>query len=273
MRKYASGTLNPIYIDRIVHESEVQPFVEHVHRFFEVYFLIDGHIDMFIENRTYHLKPFDLLIMPPDKLHKAILCENYKHERVVLYFDERAVHDIEILNKLSEYTGIVDMPAEEKKRVFRLMNMLLQENKTEKWHDSYVSSLLTEMLIVILRSAHTLEVQSSGLKFEKIIDYVNESYTDQISLGSVAKRFFVSEAHLSRIFKRNTGFTFTQYINYRRIIFAQKLLLYDKVTIGDIAMRSGFDNLTHFGRVFKQLTGYSPREYRKTNKSGIKKRS
>ncbi len=151
--------------------------------------------------------------------------------------------------------------------------MLLQENKAEKWHDSYVSSLLTEMLIVILRSSYVEEVQSSGLKFEKIIDYVNISFTEQVSLGSVAKKFFVSEAHLSRIFKRNTGFTFMQYINYRRIIFAQKILLDDNVTIGEIAMRSGFDNLTHFGRVFKRLTEYSLREYRKNNKSGIKKRS
>ncbi len=114
MRRYASGTLDPIYIDRILHESEVQPFIEHVHRFFEFYFLIDGHIDMFIENRTYHLKPFDLLIMPPDTLHKAILCEDYVHERVVLYFDERTVHDAQILNKLGEYTGIVNLPVEEK---------------------------------------------------------------------------------------------------------------------------------------------------------------
>ena len=79
----------------------------------------------------------------------------------------------------------------------------------------------------------------------------------------MAKRFFVSDAHLSRMFRKNTGFTFTQYVNYQRVIYAQTLLSKKEDSIGEVAMRSGFENLTHFGRVFKQLTGCAPREYRK----------
>lgn len=122
---------------------------------------------------------------------------------------------------------------------------------------------------MILRSECDNKLPYAGVRFEKIIDYVKENCREAISLSEVAKRFFVSDAHLSRMFRKNTGFTFTQYVNYQRVIYAQTLLSKKEDSIGEVAMRSGFENLTHFGRVFKQLTGCAPREYRKNAKPHV----
>lgn len=265
MRDYinADSFLNPIFVERERREKKMADVVKHVHNFYELYFLIDGQIDKFVENRTHHLKPFDLIIIRPNVLHRALLCKDYRHERVVVYFDERSVNDKNILEKLAEQKGVVSLPLVAAKRVFKLINILLNETENDIYHDNYVKCVLNEMLILILRNQFSKSANYAGIKFEKIIDYVRESTGEAITLSSVAQKFFVSEAHLSRMFKKNTGFTFTQYVNYQRVIFAQRMLLKTDEPIGNIAVQSGFESLTHFGRVFKQLTGFSPREYRK----------
>ncbi len=257
----ADALLTPIFVERERRESRMQTVKEHVHNFYEIYFLVDGKIDKFIESRTYHLKPFDFVIIPPNVLHKSILCDDYRHERIVVYFDNRSVNK-NILDALNEYKGVVTPPAVSAKRIFKLLNILLRENNSDEWHDEYVSGVLSEMLVIILRSSCVAPTVSSGIKIEGIIDYIRENCCEHLSLEDVAKKFFVSSAHLSRLFHKHTGFTFTQYINYQRIIHAQAQLS-GGMAVGEAATKSGFENLTHFGRVFKQITGCSPRDYRK----------
>ena len=73
----------------------------------------------------------------------------------------------------------------------------------------------------------------------------------------------MNSSYLSRIFKKNTGFSFNEYVNYQRIFSAQDLLKNTTKQITGIAISVGFDSSTHFGRVFKQLTGFTPSAYRK----------
>ncbi len=258
----ADNLLSPIFVERERRETRMPTVKEHVHNFYELYFLVDGQIDKFIENRSYHLKPLDMVVVPPQVLHKSLLCKDFRHERMLVYFDERSAPK-EILEALSTLQGVISLSNDASMRVFKLFNILLREHAQEEWYTQYVSAVLCEMLIVILRNVKVKNENYAGIRFDRIIDYVKAHCTEQISLRATAKTFFISEAHLSRLFRKNTGFTFTQYVNYQRIIFSHALLAKSDMNIGEIASASGFENLTHFGRVFKQLTGYSPRDYRK----------
>lgn len=171
----ADALLTPIFVERERRESRMQTVKAHVHNFYEMYVLLDGQIDKFVESRTYHLKPFDLIIIPPNRLHKSILCKDYRHERVVIYFDERSVHDAALLRRLDQDLGVITLPNDAAKRVFKLINILLQEKESSAWHESYVSGVLTEMLVVILRSERGGKLPYAGVRFEKIIDYVKEN--------------------------------------------------------------------------------------------------
>lgn len=268
MRDYINADLllNPIFAERERRDDKISEIKEHVHNFYEIYFLIDGKIDLFVENRTHHLKPFDIMIMKPNVLHRAIFCEDYRHERAVIYFDGRSVKDENILKELESQNGVLSLPATSSKRIFKLINILLNETEKDVYYESYVSAVLTELLVVIFRNKMKKSGNYAGIKFEKIIDYVKTNSREAITLSGVAEKFSLSEAHLSRMFKKNTSFTFTQYINYQRVIFSQRKLLGTDDSIGDIAFESGFENLTHYGRVFKQLVGCTPREYRKSAK-------
>jgi len=66
------------------------------------------------------------------------------------------------------------------------------------------------------------------------------------------------------------GFSFVEYLNGVRIKEAQNLLLKTDMSIVDISQTVGYKSLTHFGRVFKNVTGSSPRHYKKIMENGIK---
>ncbi len=268
MRDYidADLLLNPIFVERERRDNKTSDIKEHIHNFYEIYFLIDGQINLFVENRMHHLKPFDIMIIKPNVLHRAIFCDDYRYERVVIYFDERSISDENLSKELSKQKGGVSLPSTAAKRIFNLVNILLNETEKDIYYESYVSAVLTELLVVLFRNQKKNDGNYAGVKFEKIIDYVKKNCREEIMLSNVAEKFYLSEAHLSRVFKKNTGFTFTQYINYQRVIFSQGLLTKSDKSIGEIAFESGFENLTHYGRVFKQLVGCTPSEYRKNAK-------
>ena len=77
------------------------------------------------------------------------------------------------------------------------------------------------------------------------------------------KAFFISQYYLSRSFKQVTGFTFIEYLNSVRIREAQRLLRETEKQVIQIAHMVGFNNISHFGRIFKAITKYTPLQYRK----------
>ncbi|MGE5606892.1 MAG: helix-turn-helix transcriptional regulator [Bacteroidota bacterium] len=97
------------------------------------------------------------------------------------------------------------------------------------------------------------------------IYYLNEHYQEDLNLKTIQERFFISPYHFSRTFKKITGFNFIEYLNSIRTREAQKLLKDSGLPVTEISEHVGFDNLTHFGRVFKKIVGTSPTNYRKNN--------
>ncbi len=96
----------------------------------------------------------------------------------------------------------------------------------------------------------------------KAIKYINQHYTQQIKLTDVARIACMSVSTFERIFKKEIGVTFTTYVNRLRISKAINLLKRD-MSMSEIAFACGFTNQSHFCRVFKSVTGLSPREYKK----------
>ena len=123
----------PVFAERERREQRMEAVKEHIHNFYEMYFLVDGAIDKFIESRTYHLSPFDFVIIPPNRLHRSILCSDYRHERVVLYFDKRSVNDEKILSKLDDLKGVITLPKETAMMVFNLLNILIHEQNNQRY--------------------------------------------------------------------------------------------------------------------------------------------
>lgn len=99
-------------------------------------------------------------------------------------------------------------------------------------------------------------------RMAKILDYLNNHYTENITLGGMASFIAMNETAFCRYFKENTGKTFKEYIFEMRVGYACKLLNHTAMNISQIGSACGFDSLCHFNRIFKRIVGMSPTAYK-----------
>lgn len=97
---------------------------------------------------------------------------------------------------------------------------------------------------------------------EKIVDYITLHVAEPLTLEQLAQRFSYSPAYLNRILKRETGRSAIQYIKRTRISWAKALLRLNELSIAQIAAAVGYPDQNYFCRVFRQLEGISPSQYR-----------
>lgn len=96
--------------------------------------------------------------------------------------------------------------------------------------------------------------------------YVEDNLQKSITLAEVAERLYLSPTYFSRLFKQRSGCTFSTWLAQRRIQRAQRYLDETNLAVADIATRVGYQEANSFTRLFKQATGLSPTEYRKSHR-------
>ena len=115
-------------------------------------------------------------------------------------------------------------------------------------------------------SKPSLELKANGLprsQLERVVDYMKANLTQDLSILDLATLTGMSESHFSRSFKQSVGTAPYQYLMQQRVERARQLLQQQAVSIGDIALECGFANQTHLTKVFRQMTGMTPKAYRK----------
>ncbi len=93
-------------------------------------------------------------------------------------------------------------------------------------------------------------------------EFIGEHSAEPLSLQQVAKRAHLSSCYFCRKFKDTTGLSFTEYVARTRVEAAKNLLINPQVRISEVAFEVGFQSLTHFNRVFRDITGQSPTKFR-----------
>jgi len=104
----------------------------------------------------------------------------------------------------------------------------------------------------------------------KVIEYIKSNYQKHISLEEIARITYMSRTYLSSLFKKETGYSISEYINNIRISRAQNFLVESDVDIAEIARMCGFEDQSYFTKVFRRITGVTPKKYR-DSRGGAKK--
>ena len=112
------------------------------------------------------------------------------------------------------------------------------------------------------------ELQDSS-KLDIIYKYINNNFKDHISLDQIANVANMTVPAFCRYFKKVTGKTFTKLVNEYRVVHATKLLSESTISITDISFECGFNNFSHFNKLFKEITGKNASGYRKEMKDLI----
>ncbi len=122
---------------------------------------------------------------------------------------------------------------------------------------------LTKDYTILNVDGFAFEVEpQDNVKIDIIFGYVRTHFTRPISLDEISNKVSMTVPAFCRYFKKVTGKTFTQFVNEFRIVHATKLLAENPTSITDICFESGFNNFSHFNKLFKKFTGTSPLKYR-----------
>lgn len=101
-------------------------------------------------------------------------------------------------------------------------------------------------------------------RIDTIYKYVRAHFTESIQLEDIARKVNMTVPSFCRYFKKVTNKTFTEFVNEFRIVHACKLLSEERHSIAEVCFESGFNNFSHFNKLFKAKTGKSPNNYRKS---------
>lgn len=135
------------------------------------------------------------------------------------------------------------------------------DDNTDLLTAQQIMNVLTAVCTESKSDANTCSLLSEKLK--NILHYLDEHYTEDLSLDNLSERFFISKYYLSREFKREFGTTIIQYVLSKKITYAKELLRYSNAPIEDIAGLCGIGDASYFNKVFRKIEGCTASEYRK----------
>jgi len=117
---------------------------------------------------------------------------------------------------------------------------------------------------VQLASKEYLKIRftTGNKRIASIHEYLMNNYREEVNLNKLAGLVNMAEGSLCRFFKMNMGITLFEYLNKIKIEFACKLLMDQDLSIMEVCYDSGFNNISHFNKQFKRITGVPPSEYR-----------
>lgn len=102
----------------------------------------------------------------------------------------------------------------------------------------------------------------SSARMTQIHNYLIQNFKNDINVNDCARHIGITTTSLCRFIKKQTNVTFSVYLNYLRINFAQKLIRNTELPMKEIAFQCGYTSVVYFNQKFKKLTGVSPGKYR-----------
>lgn len=262
----------------IEHVLDNNMSMSHSHNNYELYFLIDGSRRLLIQNNFYKMEKGDLLLIAPGVLHKTLNETPPEYKRIVINFPPKLLDAI--AEKSTTYTDFLGKEAiiVRNSELFKSISnnvshleTIAQENKTDPGAFEFLAASLLYKLIYFLMSENnilpnTKISEKNSNHISDILEYINENYTRTITLTELSTRFYISEFHLCRIFKKFTGRTIVEYINYLRIEKAKIILTTSDTSIKEVAKICGFKTTARFNHVFKEYERTNPSQFIKSRK-------
>lgn len=133
--------------------------------------------------------------------------------------------------------------------------------------DMRINEKLSNLLTLIMKESwnpdNKMTTSRKRLELENIKNYLDERYTEHISLEDLSNQFFINKFYLTKIFKESYGITINNYLISKRITKAKQYLRFTDMTVDEIAQAIGISDVNYFCRMFKKVEGMSPTTYKK----------
>lgn len=269
--------LNPTFLFTC-HLKRTEPETNyHSHEFIEISIISEGCGTYYIDGQEYPVKAGDLIIMNPGTYHKsmALAPDNCTSEYYISFTDLHVRDFPPNILPLPNGQIVTSMEAGIKKETFKICSAMAKEYQSYKPGRYFMlKAYLIQMILLLLRDQKNTPVKTNGCVFEstnkkyvvkQIINYFNQHYQEKISLDQIAQNMYLSTFYISKIFKSETGDTPINYLIELRMEKALELIESDaSISLQDIATQVGYDDVSHFSKLFKKHFGTAPSKYRRT---------
>ena len=271
----------PIKIRKYDCTSNRNIFSLHWHEHLEILFFLDGSAIIECDDTTFEAKKGDVLIVNSNQFHSGkTLGSNVSYYCLIVNLSlvESANNDKcqkKYIDPILQNTvTFQNMLFQDQEASLIIKKILSEYNAKETAYELAIKSLIFQLFILLFRGEKinvlTLEQamnrKKNSKRIRKVLEYIQQNYTQDISLSEICLHLNISLYHFCRLFKKFTNQTFIEYLRDFRIARAENLLLNTDMNINEIAQAVGFSDSNYFSRIFKKIKKITPTEMSK-NKS------
>ena len=247
----------------------------HWHKEIEIILVLKGQLNIKLGSNSYLLEEDDLILINTNQVHST----SEQSEDIILLvmqIDPSGYNEYQpqLSNVFFEFETLLEQKEGQQKfdqiRSY-LAEIMWELNKKDTGYQLKTKGVINALLVYFLRNLNYKNIDKENVKLkeeslerlQRIINYIDNNYAQEISLQTIAERENLSYYYLSHFFKDKMGISFQKYLNEVRIKKAEPLLRNKEKTITDISYQVGFANPKSFYRSFKQKFNSTPGAYRK----------
>lgn len=246
----------------------------HNHDGYELFFLLNGDLNYYIEQVGMHLGRGDLVLIKPYDFHRRDVVKGDSYERIVINI--RDPYMSKLSTEKTDLSGCFHNLSKGKGNILKLNDQQLIEytlsaqrliNELES--NEFGSDILTDTYlkqILIMVNRISIKDNYVGIKnimpslVSNTIAFIEQHIHEEITLDILSDYFHHNGTYISRCFKKITGITLQQFIIRKRITVAKKYL-YEGYCPNEACFLSGFNDYSNFSRTFAKQVGLSPKKY------------
>lgn len=256
--------IQPLYITHAGYNKSWQSIL-HSHPFTEIFYILNGCGKFNLDGTIFSVKSDDLIIVNPNRMHTEFNDGENPLEYMVLG-----------INNLSFQTQITEKGDESlfhltdcRSEIRFCLEIIFRELRSQKEHSIPIcANFLDALLLLITRNTDTAFHTASTTKTSReclfIEQYINEHFSEDITLDSLSQLTYMDKYYLGHVFKKHTGDSPIRYLIKRRISEAKYLLETTNYSASKIAQYIGFSSQSYFSQAFFKEVGMTPTQYRKT---------
>ena len=259
---------------RIYRNKQCEDYPQHFHTDFEIIMPVENNYKVVLGEEVYVLNVEDIIIIPSNVLHQ--LYAPSTGYRFIIQFDISMLDSLKDL-EISMFYPCVTITPSSKFKIHGelssiLLNMVMEYFSTLPFKEASINAMLLRFFTTLGRNYIIPNGTLSNIKGKKkneymqLIDnvcrYIDENCTENITIDDIAEMAGFSESHFARIFKQIMDICWYDYLNNRRLIYAERLLIESDLPIMQVAMKSGFGSIATFNRLFKAKKHCTPTEYK-----------
>ena len=247
----------------------------HWHDEFEIIYVKSGFLTVSISGENYIGKPGDAFVVSPGNLHfmgsQTGNVDYFTFLFPLKYISFRTddILDDKLLEPLNSGHLIInpeieDTVKEQCEQLVEIYGAKKEESQSKITAQIKTKIILLQFILELWKRGFIVENDTSGKNTveKEMVSYIQQNFTGKILLKEFGEQFHLSEKYISRYFKEHFHIKISQYVTYLRLEHAKHLLQDTDIPVTEVAMQSGYQNVSYFIRSFKKTYGMSPLKYR-----------